>query len=107
VLDEHWQGRDRFAHGPDVRSACPLPAGVDCYAIAGTLSTEIGPLLRSDGLVPVDSALGIHARPELDLAFPKARRWIALGTGHIDLLGAPAVYATIRDWLAIPGPPAR
>src|SRR5688572_2486417 len=38
VLDEHWQGRDRFAHGADPRCACPLPAGVRCYAIAGTLS---------------------------------------------------------------------
>jgi pimeloyl-ACP methyl ester carboxylesterase len=100
VLDEHWQGRDRFAHGPDPRSSCGLPDGVRCYAIAGTLSAEAGPRLRSDGMVPVESALGVHTRPELCLAFPEAQRWIALGTGHIDLLGAPAVYARIRDWLA-------
>ena len=25
VLDEHWQGRDRFAHGPDVRVPTALP----------------------------------------------------------------------------------
>jgi hypothetical protein len=53
-------------------------------------------------MVPVESALGIHARPELDLAFPEDHRFIAFGTGHIDLLGAPAVYATMRDWLANP-----
>lgn len=99
VIDEHWHGRDRFAHGPDPRSSCPLPAGVRCYAIAGTLSTQAGSRLRSDGMVPVESALGIHARPELDLAFPEAHRFIAFGTGHLDLLGAPAVYATLRDWL--------
>jgi pimeloyl-ACP methyl ester carboxylesterase len=100
VLDEHWYGRDRFEHGADKRSTCPLPAGVRCYAIAGTLSTEAGAQLRGDGMVPVDSALGIHARPELHLGFPDAQHWIALGTGHIDLLGAPAVYEKIRDWLS-------
>jgi pimeloyl-ACP methyl ester carboxylesterase len=102
VLDEHWDGHDRFAHGHDTRTPCALPDGVRCYAIAGTLSTTMAPRLRSDGLVPVDSALGIHARPELCVAFPEAHSSIALGTGHIDLLGAPAVYTTIRDWLGSP-----
>jgi pimeloyl-ACP methyl ester carboxylesterase len=102
VLDEHWLRRDRFAHGRDTRSPCTLPDGVRCYAVAGTLSTEMGPQLRGDGLVPVESALGIHARPELCLAFPEAQRSIALGTGHLDLLSAPAVYATIRAWLGAP-----
>ncbi|NVB80754.1 MAG: alpha/beta hydrolase [Kofleriaceae bacterium] len=99
VLDEHWQGRDRFAHGRDPRSACTLPDGVRFYALAGTLSTEHGPRLRSDGMVPVDSALGVHVRPELCLAYPEAHRSIALGTGHIELLGA-SVYPVLRDWLA-------
>lgn len=99
VLDEHWQGRDRFADGADARTSCTLPAGVRCYAIAGTRSTAPGPRLRDDGIVPVASALGDHARAELDLGIPGARRWIALGARHLDLLGAPAVYAKIRDWL--------
>jgi pimeloyl-ACP methyl ester carboxylesterase len=99
VLDEHWQGRDRFAHGRDARTACALPAGIRCYAIAGTLSTAMGPGLCTDGLVPVESALGLHTRSELCLSFPEAHRSIAFGTGHIDLLNAPGVYAVIRDWL--------
>ena len=41
------------------------------------------------GLATVGS--GLVLGPE---AFP-----IALGTGHIDLLG-PSVYPTLRDWLA-------
>jgi pimeloyl-ACP methyl ester carboxylesterase len=102
VLDEHWHGRDRFEHGGDTRTPCALPDKVRCYAIAGTLSPAPGPRLRSDGIVPVESALGIHARSEHCLAFPEAQKSIAYGTGHIDLLGAPAVYATIRDWLAGP-----
>ena len=83
------------------RFACALPDAVRFYAIAGTLSTELGPSLRSDGLVPVNSALGRHARAELCLACPEARRSIALGTGHLELLGA-AVYPILRDWLAAP-----
>jgi pimeloyl-ACP methyl ester carboxylesterase len=100
VLDEHWHGRDRFAHGNDPRCACPLPEGVRCYAIAGSLSAETGARLRGDGMVPVESALGVHERAELHLPFPETQRWVALGTGHIDLLCAPAVYEKIRDWLS-------
>lgn len=104
VLDEDWQGRDRFAHGDDTRIPCELPEGVECFAVAGTLSAEPGARLRSDGLVPVASALGTHARPERCLALSDAHRSIAFGTGHIELLGAPAVYTTIRNWLGHPDP---
>jgi len=48
--------------------------------------------------VPVDSALGLHARPELGLACPDPQRSIALATGHIELLGA-SVYPVLHDWL--------
>lgn len=99
VLDEHWQGRDRFARSPDTRTPLPLPGGVDCYAIAASTSTQSARRLSGDGLVSVDSALGRHARPELALAFPDAHQWIGLGMGHLDLLGRPEVYDTIRRWL--------
>ncbi len=100
VVDEDWQRRDRFAHGADPRVPLPLPAGVDCYAIAAT--TALGPAaeLPSDGVVPVESALGQCDRPELTLAFPDAHRRIAFGAGHLDLLDHPDVYATIASWLA-------
>ena len=100
VLDEHWQGRDRFELAADDRRPLALPTDVRCFAIAGTLSTEAGDRSTSDGMVPVTSALGIHATPALTLAFPEAHRSIAVATGHIDLLGAEAVYATIKSWLA-------
>jgi pimeloyl-ACP methyl ester carboxylesterase len=100
VRDEDWQGRDRFARGADPRHALDLPAGVRCYAVAGTLSTVLAGRLRSDGIVPVDSALGTHATTTRALGFPTAHRHIALGTGHVDLLGSPAIYAAIRTWLA-------
>jgi hypothetical protein len=100
VLDEHWLGRDRFAHHGDPRRSLSLPAGVACYAIAGTLATAAADRLPGDGLVPVASALGAHPNPALDLGFPDDHRFIALGTRHIDLLAAPAVHATMRTWLS-------
>jgi hypothetical protein len=101
VLDEHWHGRDRFARGPDTRTPLALPDGVDCYAIAASTSPSAQPAQRlaGDGLVSIDSALGRHARPELTLAFPVAHQWIGFGMGHLDLLGRPEVYETIRRWL--------
>jgi pimeloyl-ACP methyl ester carboxylesterase len=98
VLDEHWDGRDRFEHAPDARRNLTLPRGVDCYAIAGTTAKTMAAKLPGDGLVPVDSALGRHKRPDLTLPFPDSHRWIALGTGHLDLLGKPEVYEKLREW---------
>jgi pimeloyl-ACP methyl ester carboxylesterase len=100
VLDEHWEGRDRFAMSGDLRTPLPLPAGVACYAIAGTTAPGAAEALPGDGLVPIASALGRHDRPELRLDF--LDHSISFATGHLDLLNRPQVYATMRTWLATP-----
>jgi len=100
VLDEHWRGTDRFRLTADGRTPLRLPAGVECYAIAGTKARRQGTSLPGDGLVPVASALGKHRKPELTLGFPEAHQSIAFGTGHIELLGRLEVYETIRRWLS-------
>ena len=100
VLEEHWAGRDRFAHGADPRTQVELPAGVACYAIAATTAAKARDKLPGDGIVPVASALGRHARPELTLAFPDAHQLVAYGTGHFDLLDKADVYAAIKAWLS-------
>jgi len=74
-----------------------LPSGVRCYAVAA--STQRPPRrtnghLRGDGLVPVRSALGV--------ALPATRKWVAFGTGHLELMSSPDVYARMRSWLAGP-----
>jgi pimeloyl-ACP methyl ester carboxylesterase len=99
VLDEHWEGRDRFAPGRDRRTPLPLPTGVSCFAIAGSTAEEGTKNPPGDGMVPVDSALGRHESPELVLNFPEAHQSIAFGTSHLDLLSSKQVYETVRDWL--------
>jgi hypothetical protein len=103
LLDEDWEGIDRFEPSRDLRHAVPLPRGVRCYAIAGTTGKKGGDLsgeLLGDGLVGLNSALGRHNDPRLSLSFAKSREWIGYGMNHWDLLSHPAVYDQIRNWLA-------
>jgi hypothetical protein len=102
VLDEHWQGHDRFALTRDHRTPLPLPAGVACFAIAGTTAKVARASPPGDGLVAVASAFGQHPRPERTLAFPADHRRLFLDTGHLALLDQPAVYDQLRAWLARP-----
>lgn len=103
LLDEDWLGRDRFAHNHDVRHPLPLPESVQCFAVAAALDeSEAGYVsnLLGDGLVPLASAHGRHAREEHHLAIPEARRWIGYGMHHLDLLDRPEVYAQLHAWLS-------
>jgi PGAP1-like protein len=105
VLAAHWEGRDRFeSTGGDNRlnlPPLPLPAGVACFAVAGTTS-KTRPArggLMGDGLVPVASALGVHADPAMALAFPSENQFIAYATDHMALLKSPAIAAQLVLWL--------
>ena len=103
VLDEDWQGRDRFAEDAGSRRPLALPQGVECYAIAATLARTEAPLREQwigDGLVPVPSALGRDRDSELDLALPPAHQWTAYGASHLDLLSRGDIYERILGWLA-------
>ena len=99
-LDSDWAGHDRFGRSTDTRTPVPLPAGVACYAVAGTLSPHLDGLLLPDGLVTVDSALGRHERPELTLAFPDDHQLIAVGANHLDLMRRADLHERVRSWLA-------
>jgi len=102
VVDEDWQGRDRFEYSGDQRIPVPLPEGVHCYAIAATTSKESnkpGNDLIGDGLVPISSALGRHKKAELNLLIPESQQWVGHNMNHIDLLNHPQVYETIKVWI--------
>ena len=103
VLEEDWEGRDRFARVRDTRQSVPLPDGVCSYAMAATTGKKPGDIrdrLVGDGLVPVSSALGRHEDPRRSLSFPKRRQWIGYGMNHMDLLGRTEVSDQIVRWFA-------
>lgn len=97
VLDAHWEGLDRFGHSSGPRAPCPLPAGVPCFAIAGTTSEGSA---WGDGLVPVASALGQHDDAAHRLAFVPERTVVLPGHKHLDLLNSIEAFTRMRDWLA-------
>jgi pimeloyl-ACP methyl ester carboxylesterase len=107
VSDTDWEQRDRFAPSTQTKPAkahdVPLPAGVQCYAVAASIGKKSGSIagqILGDGLVPVESALGRHQDPAHDLAIPKARQWIGYEMNHMDLLDRQDVYRRIKKWLA-------
>jgi pimeloyl-ACP methyl ester carboxylesterase len=110
LLHADWHDAGRFERGPDARRPVPLPAGVDCYTVAATtLAPGKGPLVAvrealarkmvGDGLVSLESALGLHAEPERCLAFAPENQWIAQGMNHLELLSRPEVGRQLVRWL--------
>ncbi len=99
VVDEDWQGGDKQG---DQRRPIPLPEGVLCYSIAATTAKQpnrLGDGLIGDGLVTVNSALGRHKNPELNLMIPETHQWVGRDMNHLDLLNHGDVYKTIEAWL--------
>lgn len=103
VVSADWQGQDRFENSGDCRTPVPLPEGVQCYAIAGTIGKEasqVGDWLIGDGLVTVESALGRHPKPQLHLLFPETQQWVGRDMNHFEMLNHPQAYETIKKWVA-------
>lgn len=86
----------------ECRPVTPLPAGVACFAIAGSQAARPS-ILRSetvgDGLVTVSSALGQHRDLSRSLAFSSPSSWIARGVNHMGLLSNPRVSRQLLRWL--------
>jgi alpha-beta hydrolase superfamily lysophospholipase len=102
LQDADWQGRDRHAQHRDDRQPTPLPKGVATFLVAATQSAHSSPphaALRGDGLVPVASALGEHARAKRALKVPATQQFILPSANHWDLLGSPEVMAQMTRWL--------
>ncbi len=125
LRDEDWIGRSE-THADDPRTPMPLPAGVKCYALAASTQRDAGrekiqistrmraskrmqtpafdvrARLRGDGLVAVNSALGIHEDPDFSLPIPPAQQALVYGVDHFDLLGSRDVYDRLHAWLSEP-----
>jgi pimeloyl-ACP methyl ester carboxylesterase len=86
-------GIQDLRHG--LGTQAPLPAHVRAFAVAGSTQKTArasGGRVRGDGLVPVRSAFAIE--------MPARHRYLAYGTGHLELLGSRAVYERLRGWMA-------
>lgn len=94
VVRADWEGRDRFERVGDQRTRVALPEGVACYAVAGKVGR-----LGGDGLVPVDSALGVHGEVDLGFGGGEGGTLVVDECRHLDLLDRPEVYRWIRGWL--------
>ncbi len=102
LIDEDWQGNDRFEIHGDQRQSIPLPNRIECYNIAATIgkaTDPVSPRLFGDGLVDIESALGQHKNPDKDLRFREENSWVAYENTHLDLLNNPKIYAKIKAWL--------
>lgn len=97
LLDEDWDGIDRFDGDGRRPQMIPLPRDVDCVALGATIGRCDGDLvdqLCGDGLVPLASALGGGG-----LEFAPDKRWIGYGIHHLDLLSRPEVYSALRGFM--------
>lgn len=102
LLDEDWQGRDRFEHTPDTRHVVPLPEGVACFSVAATTASKPGFVanrLIGDGLVPVESALGHHSDGRRNLGLPAESQKIEYRMNHLGLLRSSDVSQKMIRWL--------
>jgi len=102
LIEEDWQGNDRFEMQTDQRQNIPPPEQIACYSIAATLekaTNAASPRLLGDGLVEVASALGQHENPAKDLNFKQENTWVAYESSHLDLLSNPKIYTKIKAWL--------
>jgi uncharacterized protein (DUF2132 family)/pimeloyl-ACP methyl ester carboxylesterase len=97
IRESDWQAIGHVPPGDDPRTPTPLPAGVRCYAVAGTVASDKG-VFAGDGIVPVDSALGRNENAAFALAFDEAV--VVPDCHHVALLSQPKVYAHLRRWLA-------
>ena len=102
VLETSWLDKDRFERKPDSREPLPLPAGVNCFAVAAVTSngpSALKDVVIGDGLVPLKSAMGQHDEAAHCLDFARSNQWTAYGTSHMALLSRPEVGAQVLKWL--------
>lgn len=97
----------RHGHFAPIRHT-PPPPDVHTLLIAGTQSSAERleqtssnvARLSGDGLVPVASALGVHADQRRDLGLPDHARVTLPGVNHMSLLHDPSVAQAVSRWLS-------
>lgn len=104
LLDKDWKNSDRFSSNPKPTTFIPLPKGVDCYAIAASVSStkhHIALDHLGDGLVPIKSALGQGDDSAQSLNFSPLNTTIIEQTNHLELLNSSKVYEQLKMYLSM------
>ncbi len=78
--------------------ATDLPAHVHHFLLAGSLNSDAAQNWVGDGLVPVSSGLGLHARPEMNLTAPSLTRIELERMDHMKMLNDVRVWEAMVDW---------
>ena len=113
VLDSDWEDQDpqqnhqgRFKPKTKQehidREHLPLPNGVGCFTVAATLAAKrslLADRLIGDGLVPLNSALGLHSDATRSLVFAKSSQMVVYRTSHMALLHSSEVSEQLLIWL--------
>jgi pimeloyl-ACP methyl ester carboxylesterase len=109
VLDSDWEDQDRFKptfkQDQSNREHLPLPNETDdvaCFTVAATLAAKrslVADRLIGDGLVPLNSALGVHSDPKRCLTFAKSSQMVVYRTNHMAMLGSAEVGEQLVAWL--------
>ena len=109
VFDSDWEDQDpqgRFKPKTKQehmdREHLPLPDGVACFTVAATLAAKrslLADRLIGDGLVPLNSALGVHSDATRSLVFAKSSQMVVYRTSHMALLHSSEVSEQLLIWL--------
>ncbi len=71
--------------------------------MAATLAAKrslLADRLIGDGLVPLNSALGVHSDPARSLVFAKSAQMVVYRTNHMAMLGSAEVGEQLVKWLS-------
>ncbi|MCH8556610.1 MAG: GPI inositol-deacylase [Balneolia bacterium] len=102
ITESDWKTHDRFEKRKDERLHIPLAENAEYYAVAaltGRKEDALKSRLLGDGLVPQDSALGIHDDPAKSLTFLPGHTRTFRNVSHFELLYNKRVWKQLELWL--------
>lgn len=98
ITPQESEAASDTAHHDHREQAVVLPADVHHFFLAGSIDGVSASSWIGDGLVPVTSGLGLHARPELALTAPSLTRVELERMDHMTMLTDVRVWEALMDW---------
>lgn len=104
VRDDDWEHMSaRIGSLDDNRKPAPIPSHLNAFFIAGTMEFKTIKnktlSIIGDYLVSVQSALGEHQNPRLNLNIPDSHKAVFYGLNHFNIQYHPSVAEQITRWL--------